>query len=152
MNKPGEPAVSLPCNHNSKYGTVTLKDEGVCIRLRSNNPFSDDSKSELIKYQDILSVRYDKGFTLSRWPKLYIETATLSMKIEINVADRDLLGQFVDKLNSRILEVKTSEVKTQQTPEQTLAEKLKEAKELLDIGALSQEEFDEIKQKYLKEF
>lgn len=152
MTKPDEPAVSLPCNHNSKYGTITLKDEGVCIRLRSNNPFSDDSKSELIKYQDILSVRYDKGFTLSRWPKLYIETATLSMKIEINVADRDLLKQFVDKLNYRILKVKTSEIKTQQAPKQTLAEKLKEAKELLDIGALSQEEFDEIKQRYLKEF
>ena len=152
MTKPKEPAVSLPCNHNSKYGTVTLKDEGVCIRLRSNNPFSNDSKSELIKYQDILSVRYDKGFTLSKWPKLYIETATLSKKIGINVADRDLLKQFVDKLNSRILEVKNSEVKSQETPKQTLAEKLKEAKELLDIGALSQEEFDEIKQRYLKEF
>jgi hypothetical protein len=151
MPKPEEPAVSLPCNHNSKYGTVTLKDEGVCIRLRSNNPFSNDSKGELIKYPDILSVHYDKGFTLSRWPKLYIKTATLSMKIGINVADRDLLGQFVDKLNSRILD-ETSEVKTQETPKKTLAEKLKEAKELLDIGALSQEEFDEIKQRYLKEF
>ncbi len=150
MTKPDEPSVSLPCNHNSKYGTVTLKDEGVCIRLRSNNPFSDDSKSELIKYQDILSVRYDKGFTLSRWPKLYIETTTLSIKISINVADRDLLKQFVDTLNSRILD--KTEVKTQQTPEQTLAEKLKEAKELLDIGAISQEEFNEIKQRYLKEF
>jgi len=150
MTKPEEQAISLPCNHNSKYGTVTLKDEGVCIRLRSNNPFSNDS-SELIKYLDILSVRYDKGFTLSRWPKLYIETATISMKIGINVADRDLLKQFVDKLNSRILD-ETSEVKTQQTPKQTLAEKLKEAKELLDIGALSQEEFDEIKQRYLKDF
>lgn len=149
MTKPDEPSVSLPCNHNSKYGTVTLKDEGVCIRLRSNNPFSDDS-TELIKYQDILSVRYDKGFTLSRWPKLYIQTATLSKKIGINVTDRDLLKQFVDKLNSRILD--KTEVKTQQTPEQTLAEKLKEAKELLDIGALSQEEFDEIKKRYLKEF
>lgn len=151
MTKPGEQAISLPCNHNSKYGTVTLKDEGVCIRLRSNNPFANDSKSELIKYQDILSVRYDKGFTLSRWPKLYIETTTLSIKIGINVADRDLLKQFVDKLNSRILD-KTSKIKTQETPKQTLAEKLKEAKELLDSGALSQEEFDEIKQRYLKEF
>nr|WP_279383676.1 SHOCT domain-containing protein [Methanobacterium formicicum] len=33
-----------------------------------------------------------------------------------------------------------------------MAEKLKKAKELLDIGALSQEEFDEIKQRYLKDF
>ena len=133
MTKPEEQAISLPCNHNSKYGTVTLKDEGVCIILRSNNPFADDSKSELIKYQDILSVRYDKGFTLSRWPKLYIETTTFSKKIGINVTDRDLLKQFVDKLNSRILEVKTSEVKTQEIPEQTLAEKLKEAKDLKDF-------------------
>ncbi|EKQ50692.1 MAG: hypothetical protein B655_2428 [Methanobacterium sp. Maddingley MBC34] len=148
MTKPEEQTTSLPCNDNSKYGTVILKDEGVCISLRSNNPFSNDVESELIRYPDILSVRYDKGFTLSRWPKLYIETATLSKKIGINVADRELLKQFVDMLNSHISDVKTAE----KTPKQTLAEKLKEAKELLDIGALSQEEFDEIKQRYLKEF
>ncbi|WP_237739749.1 SHOCT domain-containing protein [Methanobacterium formicicum] len=138
----------MPCNDNSKYGTVILKDKGVCIKLRSNNPFSNDSNSELIKYTDILSVRYDKGFTLSRWPKLYIETSTISKKISINVAERDLLKQFVDELNSHIQEIKTQE----KPPEQSLGEKLKEAKELLDIGALSQEEFDEIKQRYLKEF
>ncbi|MFA0833420.1 MAG: SHOCT domain-containing protein [Methanobacterium formicicum] len=148
MTEPKEQTTSLPCNDNSKYGTVILKDKGVCIKLRSNNPFSNDSNSELIKYTDILSVRYDKGFTLSRWPKLYIETSKISKKISINVAERDLLKQFVDELNSHIQEIKTQE----KPPEQSLGEKLKEAKELLDIGALSQEEFDEIKQRYLKEF
>jgi hypothetical protein len=138
---------SLPCNHNSNYGNIILKDEGVSICLRSSNPFSDTVKIELIKYPDILRVHYDKGF-LSKWPKLYIETTTTSKKIEINVADLNILQEFVDKLNSRIFEVKNKE----NTPEQSLADKLKEAKELLDIGALSQDEFDEIKQKYLKEF
>lgn len=138
---------NLPCNDNSKYGTVTLEDEGVCISLRSNNPFSNDVKSELIKYHDVLDVHYDKGF-LSRWPHLHIETAKFSRKVDINVADMDELKKFVDKLNSRIFKVKTEENK----PPQTLADKLKEAKELLDMGALSQEEFDEIKKKYLKEF
>ncbi|MEN6291326.1 MAG: SHOCT domain-containing protein [Methanobacterium sp.] len=145
MMKPEE-EISLPCNHNSNYGNVILKDEGVCISLRSNNPLSDTVKSELIKYQDILNVRYGKGF-LSKWPKLYIETATNSKKIEINVAGLEILQEFVDKLNFRIFQVKNKE-----NPEQSLADKLKEAKELLDIGALSQDEFDEIKQKYLKEF
>jgi hypothetical protein len=144
--KPKE-ETSLPCNHDSNYGNVILKDEGVSISLRSGNPFSDSVKSELIKYQDILRVRYDKGF-LSKWPKLYIETTTTSKKIEVNVADLNILQDFVDKLNSRIFEVKNKE----NAPKQSLADKLKEAKELLDIGALSQEEFDEIKQKYLKEF
>ena len=144
--KPKE-QTSLPCNHNSNYGNVILQDEGVCIILRSNNPFSDTTKSELIKYQDILSVRYeDKGF-LSKWPKLYIETALNSKKIEINIADINILKQFVDKLNSRI-----SKTKNQENTPETLGDKLKTAKELLDMGALSQEEFDEIKQKYLKEF
>ena len=143
-----EETASLPCNDNSNYGTVTLKEEGVCISLRSNNPFSKAVKDELIKYDDILSVRYDKGFILSRWPKLYIETGTISKKVSINVADIDELKRFVDKLNSHIVEVRARE----NTPNKTLAEKLKEAKELLDIGALSQEEFDEIKQRYLKEF
>ena len=146
MTKPKE-EISLPCNHNSNYGNVILKDEGVCISLRSNNPLSNTVKMELIKYQDILKVRYDKGF-LSKWPKLYIETATTSKKIEINVAGLEILQEFVDGLNFRIFQVKNKE----NTPKQSLADKLKEAKELLDIGALSQEEFDEIKQKYLKEF
>ena len=145
MMKPKE-EVSLPCNHNSNYGNVILKDEGVCISLRSNNPLSDTVKMELIKYQDILKVRYGKGF-LSKWPKLYIETAATSKKIEINVAGLEILQEFVDGLNFRIFQVKNKE-----NPEQSLADKLKEAKELLDMGALSQEEFDEIKQKYLKEF
>ena len=139
--------ISLPCNHNSNYGNIILKDEGVCISLRSNNPFSNTVKSELIKYQDILKARYNKGF-LSKWPKLYIETATTSKKIEINVAGLEILQEFVEKLNFRIFQVKNKE----NTPEHSLADKLKEAKELLDIGALSQEEFDELKQKYLKEF
>lgn len=142
-----EEEISLPCNHNSNYGNVILKDEGVCISLRSNNPLSDTVKSELIKYQDILNVRYGKGL-LSKWPKLNIETAANSKKIEINVAGLEILQEFVDKLNFRIFQVKNKE----NTPEKSLADKLKEAKELLDIGALSQDEFDEIKQKYLKEF
>ncbi len=146
MMKPKE-EISLPCNHNSNYGDVVLKDEGVCISLRSNNPLSNTVKMELIKYQDILKVRYDKGI-FSKWPKLYIETATTSKKIEINVAGLEILQEFVDGLNFRIFQVKNKK----NTPEQSLADKLKEAKELLDIGALSQEEFDEIKQKYLKEF
>ena len=143
--KPKE-EISLPCNHNSNYGDVILKDEGVCISLRSNNPFSDTVKTELIKYQDILKARYNKGF-LSKWPKLYIETASTSKKIEINVAGLEILQEFVEKLNFRIFQAKNKE-----NPEHSLADKLKEAKELLDIGALSQEEFNEIKQKYLKEF
>lgn len=143
--KPKE-EISLPCNHNSNYGNIILKDEGVCISLRSNNPFSNTVKRELIKYQDILKVRYNKGF-LSKWPKLYIETAATSKKIEINVAGLEILHEFVDRLNFRIFQVKNKE-----NPEQSLADKLKEAKELLDMGALNQEEFDEIKQKYLKEF
>lgn len=138
---------SLPCNDNSKYGTVTLEDEGVCISLRSNNPFSNGVSSELIKYRDILNVHYDKWF-LSRWPYLHIETAKLTRKVDINVADMDEIKKFVDKLNSRIFKVKDEENK----PPQSLAKKLKEAKELLDIGALSQEEFDEIKKRYLEEF
>lgn len=142
-----EEEISLPCNHNSNYGNVILKDEGLCISLRSNNPLSDTVKSELIKYQDILNVRYGKGL-LSKWPKLNIETAANSKKIEINVAGLEILQEFVDKLNSRIFQVKNKENMT----EQSLAGKLKEAKELLDIGALSQDEFDEIKQKYLREF
>ena len=141
-----EEEISLPCNHNSNYGNVILKDEGVCISLRSNNPFSNTVKGELIKYRDILKARYNKGF-LSKWPKLYIETATASKKIEINVAGLEILQEFVEKLNFRIFQVKNEE-----NHEQSLADKLKEAKELLDIGALSQEEFDKIKQKYLKEF
>jgi len=139
-----EEEISLPCNHNSNYGNVILKDEGVCISLRSNNPLSNTVKIELIKYQDILKVRYDKGF-LSKWPELYIETAITSKKIEINVAGLEILQEFVEMLNFRIFQVKNKG-----NPEQSLADKLKEAKGLLDIGALSQEEFDEIKQKYLK--
>ncbi|OEC87355.1 SHOCT domain-containing protein [Methanobacterium sp. A39] len=142
-----EEEISLPCNHNSNYWNAILKDEGLCISLRSNNPLSDTVKSELIKYQDILNVRYGKGL-LSKWPKLNIETAATSKKIEINVAGLEILQEFVDKLNFRIFQVKNKE----NTPEKSLADKLKEAKELLDIGALSQDEFDEIKQKYLKEF
>jgi len=142
--KPKE-EISLPCNYNSNYGNVILKDEGVCISLRSNNPLSNAVKMELIKYQDILKVHYDKGF-LSKWPKLYIETAATSKKIEINVAGLEILQEFIDRLNFRIFQVKNKE----NTPKQSLADKLKEAKELLDIGALSQDEFDEIKHKYLK--
>ena len=145
MMKPKE-EISLPCNHNSNYGNVILKDEGVCISLRSNNPLSDTVKMELIKYGDILKVRCNKGF-LSKWPKLQIETAAASKKIEVNVAGLEILQEFVEKLNSRIFQVKNKE-----NHKQSLAGKLKEAKELLDMGALSQDEFDEIKQKYLKEF
>jgi hypothetical protein len=137
---------SLPCNDKSKYGTITLEDEGVCISLRGNSLFSNADKRELIKYQDILNVQYDKRF-FSRWPYLHIETEILSRKVDINVVDMKELKQFVDELDSHI-----SKVKSEDKPPQTSADKLKEAKELLDIGALSQEEYDEIKKKYLKEF
>jgi hypothetical protein len=50
-------------------------------------------------------------------------------------------------LNFRIFQVKNK-----QNHEQSSADKLKEVKELQDIGVLSQDDFDEIKQKYLKGF
>lgn len=143
-----EEETSLPCNYNSNYGNVVLKDDGVCISLRRNNPFSNTLKSELIKYPDILNVDCSKRSFLDNWPKLYIETDTNSKKIEINIVDNAVLKEFMEKLNSRISDARNQ----RNAPKQTLADKLKEAKELLDIGALTQEEFDEIKRKYLKEF
>jgi len=72
--------VSLPCNHNSNYGNVILKDEGICISLRINNPFSNTVKGELIKYQDILKARYNKGF-LSNGPNYTLKPPQFLKKL-----------------------------------------------------------------------
>lgn len=138
MTKPEVKTISLPYNDNSKYGNVILTNEGVYISLRSNNPFSNSVASELIKFNYILVLVTIKDLFYPGGPNYTLKLPHFPKKISINDTDLNGLKKFVDEVNSRISEVKTNA----NTPNQTLGEKLKEAKELLDVGTLSQEEFD----------
>lgn len=109
-----------------------------------------------IYYENIASIDYDaRG-------KLHISNSLIiNLKSSETIQFKNVQEKMVNILKSRydsFLHHKNNKdtVVINKTTEKTNnvdpMKKIKEAKELLDMGAITQEEFDKIKEKYLKDF
>lgn len=97
-----------------------------------------NEENKLIKYEEIDNIEFKDEAGLKT-----IEIETLDSKIKIKGVEPDLGPEFVSKTREMIKEVKP-EIDTESM------DKIKKAEELLEIGAISKEEFEKIKQKILE--
>lgn len=112
---------------------LTLSDEG--LKLNKNITI-EGLEDEVIKYEFIENINLKEESELQ-----IIEIETAEGNIKIKGVDPDSGSEFVDCMKKRI-------DKPELGPES--ADKIGKAKELLDIGAISEEEFQNIKNKILE--
>lgn len=120
--------------------TFIVSDTGIRVEKKSNITGRDKGFEE-IRYSDITNINLDKG----------IFSATVKIKYrggkyKIPGIIPEAAEAFVHNVKEKI-QSDTSTLKTETTS--TPMDEIKKAKELLDIGAITQEQFDEIRDKYL---
>jgi hypothetical protein len=99
-----------------------------------------DIGSQESKYSDITSIAFKKGILLGN-----IEIIFPGGKIKIGKVHNDLGNLFVSNVKKRIQKYPKKPKMEALSP----IDKIKKAKELLDSGLITQDQFEEIRDKYL---
>ena len=112
----------------------SLKKTGRLIGLNKGEQF--------VEYEDITGIEFKKGIVYGN-----LEISTSGMKIEVERVKKDEGDAFVTVLRSKLEETRKQKYTT---PEKVSPmDEIKKAKELLDAGAITEEEFENVKKKYL---
>jgi hypothetical protein len=138
INKTEEPKGDiLKGIYQGSNGTLTLKDDS--IELNARGTLGAWKANEEIKYSDITNIKLSKDMIKDSLEVKYKGGDDLYF----SHFDRNTGKLFVEKIRERI--------QSTSTPQTTLSpmDEIKKAKELLDIGAITQEQFEEIRDKYL---
>jgi hypothetical protein len=124
-------------------GILTLKNDR--LELNARGTFGAWAESKEVKYSDITSIQMSKDLFKNR--------------LEIKYYGGDLiLSHFNDKVGELFVEnvrnkMQSSAQKVEPTsnPAASPMDEIKKAKKLLDMGAITEEQFEEIRDNYLKE-
>ena len=126
----------------SRLVVLTLKDDFLDVKWKGTT-FGHTKKTQKIKYTDIISIDFSPGgliipsVLLLRW---------VGKKIRIRTIQKHHAILFIENLKKKAPQLQKHAKIENLSP----VEEIKKAKELLDIGAISQVEFDKIKNSYLK--
>lgn len=113
---------------------LSLKKTGRLIGLNKGEKF--------VEYEDITGIEFKKGVV---WGDLIISAS--GMKIEVERVKKNEGDAFVAVLRSKLEETRKEKLRK---PEKiSPMDEIKKAKELLDSGAITEEEYENIKKKYL---
>lgn len=129
-----------------RYGrrsTMTLTPNGLEIKTEGTL-LGSGKETELVRYVDIIGVEKSKDLLSGR--KLTINTA--NDKKLVDMLEKDKYESFASSLNQKISNAKESA--GSESDSENPYDKIRKAKELLDIGAITEEEFQKIKNKYIK--
>ncbi len=124
---------------------VTHQEDGLILN-RKGAFLGGNKGSQFIKYADIASIGFKKGLVSGQ-----VEIMVPGGKIVIKKVNPKLGNMFVSAVQEKIMEAKSkTEVPVIQEQVSPM-EEIKKAKELLDMGAITKEEFEKIKNNYLKQ-
>lgn len=98
-------------------------------------------KTEDFPYDKISSVEYESGFMKNK-----VKISVSGKRVDFDFAEKDIAKMFSEFLRMKINEPKA----TPASATTSLADELKKLKDLLDAGALTQEEYDAAKKKLLE--
>lgn len=111
---------------------ISLKKSGRLIGRNKGEQF--------IEYDDVTGIEFKKGLVYGD-----LEISTSRMKIEIERVKKDEGDAFVTVLRNKLEESRKEKYEEKISP----MDEIKKAKDLLDAGAITEEEFKNIKKKYL---
>jgi hypothetical protein len=122
---------------------IELKLEKDGLSLKTKGRLIGWNKGEkFVEYEDITGIEFKKGVL---WGELEIYTS--GMKIEVERVKKNEGDAFVTVLRNKLEE--TREQKLGKSETISPMDEIKKAKELLDAGAITEEEYENIKNKYL---
>lgn len=131
---------SKDTSENLVIGELVLGEDGLNF---NRNGFIEGLNEEIqmIKYEDINSITFKEESGIK-----IIEILTDESNIKIKGVDADLGGKFAASASKRHA---TQKLKAKKTAESMV--KIEKAKELLDMGAIDEEEFEKIKRKIMND-
>lgn len=119
--------------------TLILEKDG--IRLERKGFWTGRDKGfEEIKYENITNIGIEKGFVGAT-----VEIKYRGGKFELPNIVKEHAEIFVNSAREKVRSTSTPKTESTISP----MYEIKKAKELLDMGAITQEEFDKVKKKYL---
>ncbi len=122
---------------------IELKLERDGLSLKKTGRLIGRTKGEqFVEYEDITGIEFKKGVV---WGDLIISTS--GTKIEVERVKKDEGDAFVTVLRNKLEE--TRKEKYGKSAKISPMDEIKKAKELMDSGVITKEEFENIKKKYL---
>lgn len=128
-------------HHEGNKIELKLEKEGISLK-KSGRLLGVNKGEKFVEYEDITGIEFKKGLVFGE-----LEIHTSGMKIEVERVKKDEGDAFVTVLRDRLAE--TRKQKYGKTEELSPMDEIKKAKELMDMGAITEEEFEAIKKKYL---
>ena len=133
---------------------ILIRDKFICQKC-GKNLLSAETKEKLIRNKDYIQFinkpsRYNESGILSEKNLLTVCKECNKPKVsDKNNYTNKSKNENVKSKNNQLNNFKSDKTEFEENPFEKPSQKIKEAKELLDMGAITQEEFDEIKAKYL---
>lgn len=128
-------------HHEGNKIELKLEKDGISLK-KTGRIIGRNKGEQFVEYEDITGIEFKKGLVFGD-----LEIATSGMKIEVERVKKDEGDAFVTVLRSKLEEARKE--KYGKSEKISPMDEIKKAKELLDAGAITEEEFESIKKKYL---
>lgn len=128
-------------HHEGKKIELKLEKDGLSLK-KSGRLLGLDKGEQFIEYEDITGIEFKKGLMQGN-----LEISTSGMTIEVERVKKNEGEAFVTVLRDRLEETRKQKFGKSETV--SPLDEIKKAKKLLDAGAITEEEYENIKKKYL---
>lgn len=128
-------------HHEGNKIELTLEEDGLSLK-KIGRLIGRNKGEQFVEYEDITGIEFKKGLVFGD-----LEISTSGMKIEVERVKKNEGDDFVTVLRDKLKETRLE--KHGKTEAISPMDEIKKAKELLDAGAITEEEFENIKKKYL---
>lgn len=128
-------------HHEGNKIELKLEKDGLSLK-KTGRIMGMDKGEQFVEYEDITGIEFKKGLVFGD-----LEITASGMKIEVERVKKKEGTNFVTVLRSKLEE--TRKEKLGKSENISNMDEIKKAKELLDSGAITEEEYENIKKKYL---
>jgi hypothetical protein len=128
-------------HHEGNKIELKLEKDGLSLK-KTGRLIGRNKGEQFVEYEDITGIEFKKGIVYGD-----LEISTSGMKIEVERIKKNEGDAFVTVLRNKLEE--TRKQKYGKPEKISPMDEIKKAKELLDSGAITEEEYENIKKKYL---
>jgi hypothetical protein len=128
-------------HHEGKKIELTLQKDGLSLK-KTGRLTGWDKGGQFVEYDDITGIEFKKGLVFGN-----LEISTSGITIEVERINKKEGDAFVAVLRNKLEESRKERMG--KSNKISPMDEIKKAKELLDAGAITEEEYENIKKKYL---